>query len=478
MAEYVSSVGMEVHAELSTRSKMFCRCPVSFGGEPNTRVCPVCLALPGSLPVPNREAIGMVLRTALALNCKIAMRSVFHRKNYFYPDLPKGYQISQYGETNPLGYDGWLEIPNGKRVRIRRVHLEEDTGKLMHLPGGGSGIDYNRAGTPLMEIVTDFPPDISSPEEAKDYLGALLQILVYLGVCDGKMEEGSLRCEPNISVRKAGHQVLGTKTELKNLNSFRSVQLGVSFEVRRQIAVLESGGRVAQETRGWNEQKEASYVMRVKEEENDYRYFPDPDLVPMVFQQPHIEELRTALPELPADKLSRYRENLGLSDYDAHWLTSERHLAEYFERAVELGGEPKAICNWMSSDLAARCNDAGITPNESKVSPSSLVDLTRMVIAGTISGKTAKAVLASCFETGRPPSEIVAETGATQISDRGSIEGTVKQVLDGSPEIVAKYRAGQHTVIGFLVGQVMKATGGRANPRLVQEMVREKLSEE
>lgn len=478
MADYLTSVGMEVHAELATRSKMFCRCPVAFGGEPNTRVCPVCLALPGSLPVPNRRAIELVLRTALALNCKIAMRSVFHRKNYFYPDLPKGYQISQYGETNPLGYSGFLDLPSGKRVRIRRVHLEEDTGKLMHLPSGGSGIDYNRAGTPLMEIVTDFPPDISSPDDAREYLTELRQILLYLGVCDGKMEEGSLRCEPNISVRPNGAERLGTKTELKNLNSFRSVQLGVAFEVRRQVAILEGGGSVPRETRGWNEQKESSYLMRVKEEENDYRYFPDPDLVPMVFEDAHIEGLRAELPELPTAKLVRYRDGFGLSTYDAEWLIADGRSAAYFEEAVRLGGEPKAICNWITSDLASRCNDAGIAPYGSKVAPIHLVELTGLVNDGTINGKTAKSVLAECFASGRPPVEIVKESGATQITDRSAVEAVVVEVLAESPDIVAKYKAGQQSVLGFLVGQVMKKTGGRANPRLAQDIVKEQLDRE
>jgi aspartyl-tRNA(Asn)/glutamyl-tRNA(Gln) amidotransferase subunit B len=477
MAEYVPSVGMEVHAELATRSKMFCRCPVAFGGEPNTRTCPVCLGLPGSLPAPNRAAIEMVLRTALALNCQIAMVSVFHRKNYFYPDLPKGYQVSQYGETNPLGYNGYLELQSGKTVRIRRVHLEEDTGKLMHLPSGGSGVDYNRAGTPLMEIVTDFPPDIQSPDDAKEYLSQLRQILLFLGVCDGKMEEGSLRCEPNISVRVAGTETLGTKTELKNLNSFRSVQMGVAFEVRRQTAVLESGGKVAQETRGWNEQREASFLMRLKEAENDYRYFPDPDLAPMVFEETYIEGLRAGLPELPLPKLLRYKEAFGLSDYDANQLTMDKHWSEFFEQAVELGGEPKSLCNWMISDLAKLLNDSGVEIQDNKVTPAFLVELTKLVAAETINGKTAKRVIAEAFTSGRSPQQIVSESGDTQISDRDALKGIVKEVLAANPEVVAKFKSGQQNVMGFLVGQAMKSSGGRANPKLVQELVKEGLDE-
>jgi aspartyl-tRNA(Asn)/glutamyl-tRNA(Gln) amidotransferase subunit B len=487
MANYVPSVGMEVHAELATRSKMFCRCPVAFGGEPNTRVCPICLGLPGTLPVPNRAAIEMVMKTALALNCKIAMRSVFHRKNYFYPDLPKGYQVSQYGETNPIGYHGYLEIPNGsggtKRITIRRVHLEEDTGKLMHLPNGGSGVDYNRAGTPLMEIVTGFNPetgvpDISNSDEAKEYLTQLRQILIYLGVCDGKMEEGSLRCEPNISVRLDTSDQLGTKTELKNLNSFRSVQLGVQFEVRRQIAVLEGNGTVLQETRGWNEQKESSYPMRVKETENDYRYFPCPDLVPMCFEEDEVTALRMALPELPIAKRVRYLDTYGLSEKHADTLIADRDWADFFEEAVREGGEPQAVYNWMSSDFLMFLNAEGIAARESKITPTHLVDLTRLVAGGTISGKMAKDIFREAYGNGKLPSDIVKEKGATQITDEGELRAAVVKVLGENPEGVAKYKSGNQGIKGFLVGQVMKATGGRANPPTVQRLVTEELEKE
>jgi aspartyl-tRNA(Asn)/glutamyl-tRNA(Gln) amidotransferase subunit B len=479
MPNYIPSVGMEVHAELATRSKMFCRCPVAFGGEPNTRVCPICLGMPGTLPVPNRAAIEMVLKTALALNCKIAMDSVFHRKNYFYPDLPKGFQVSQYGETNPLGYHGWLEIPakdgGTKRIGIRRVHLEEDTGKLMHLPSGGSGVDYNRAGVPLMEIVTDFPPDIQDADEAKEYLQQLRQILIYLGVCDGRMEEGSLRCEPNISVRPEGQDTLGIKTELKNLNSFRSVQLGVEYEVRRQVATIDGGGTVVQETRGWNEQKEASFLMRVKESENDYRYFPDPDLVPMSFEEEAIERLRASLPELPLAKLRRYKESFGLGDYEASWLTADLGWTVFFEEAVRLGGEPKALYNWISSDFSKLLNDRGLSPGESKIGPEYLVDLIRLIDDGTISGKMAKSLLSDSYESGKMPSEIAKEKGASQITDSDAIVQAVRDVFAANPDVVAKYRAGNVGVKGFLVGQVMKHTQGRANPQLVQQAVSSEL---
>ena len=470
---------MEVHAELATKSKMFCRCQVAFGGEPNTRTCPVCLGLPGAMPVPNRVAIEMVIKTSLALNCKIAMNSIFHRKNYFYPDLPKGYQVSQYGEENPLGYHGYLDIPaaNGgtKRIGIRRVHLEEDTGKLMHLPSGGSGVDYNRAGTPLMEIVTDFPPDISNGDEAKEYLSQLRQILMYLGVCDGKMEEGSLRCEPNISIRPEGQKELGVKSELKNLNSFRSVQMGIAFEVRRQSAMLDAGQKVLQETRGWNEQKDSSFAMRLKESENDYRYFPCPDLVPMQFSEEYIEGLRSSLPELPLAKFMRYQNDYSLSDYDANLLTSDVEWAQWFEEAIAKGGEPKAICNWMNSEFAKLINEEGIRAQQSKITPDHLVELTKLIADNTISGKIAKQVFLDCYKTGKMPSEVVKASGATQISDDSEIKPIIEAVLAKNPDVVEKFRAGQVSVRGFLVGQIMRESQGRANPGIVNKLLDELL---
>jgi aspartyl-tRNA(Asn)/glutamyl-tRNA(Gln) amidotransferase subunit B len=491
MANYVPSIGMEVHAELLTQSKMFSRCPVAFGGEPNTRVDPVTIGLPGALPVPNRYAIELVLKTALALNCTIPDRSVFHRKNYFYPDLPKGYQISQYGETNPLGYKGWLEIPTEdggyKKIKIRRVHLEEDTGKLMHLPGGGSGVDYNRAGVPLMEIVTDFPPDIENADEARAYVQQLRQVLLYLGVCDGKMEEGSLRCEPNISVRPEGSSEYGTKTELKNLNSFRSVLEGAKFEIRRQIAVYEQGGEVYQETRGWNEASMSTFVMRVKEGEDDYRYFPDPDLIPMMFDPAYLDKLRAELPELPLQKERRYREKLGLSTYDAQLLVSDPQSAAFFEEAVSQGGDPKRVCNWMNSDFAKLLNETGqvarVQGNDpdgrevSKVSPAHLVELTKLIGEGTISGKIGKEIFGEIFSTGEMPGKLVEKKGLTQISDSSAIVGSVREVIEANPDPVESYKNGKQNVIGFLVGQVMKKTQGRANPKMVQEELRKQLGE-
>lgn len=467
---------------------MFCRCEVAFGGEPNTRVCPVCLGLPGALPVPNKKAIEFVLRTALALNCKIAMRSVFHRKNYFYPDLPKGFQVSQYGETNPLGYHGFLDVPNAeggiKRIGIRRIHLEEDTGKLMHLPSGGSGVDYNRAGVPLMEVVTDFPPDINTPDEAREYMVQLRQILLYLGVCDGKMEEGSMRCEPNISIRLEGAEELGTKTELKNLNSFRSVQLGIQFETRRQIAVLESGGKVAQETRGWNDATETSFAMRLKESENDYRYFEDPDLIPMEFTEEYIESLRATLPELPLAKYRRYMADYGMTTKEAGVLTGDKHWAGFFEQGVALGADPKLFSNWMNSELAKYLNETGQVIHAdladdhhalSKITPNHLLGLIVLIQDGTISGKTAKDIFREMLVSGDQASGILAKSNLTQISDDEQIKAWCKEVIQNNPDPVAKYKSGVINVIGFLVGQVMKQSQGRANAQLVQELMKAEL---
>lgn len=445
--------------------------------------------MPGTLPVPNREAIRMVIRTALALNCQIPHHSVFHRKNYFYPDLPKGYQVSQYGEFNPLGYHGWLDVPlsNGdvKKIHIRRVHLEEDTGKLMHLPSGGSGVDYNRAGVPLMEIVTGFPPDIHNGDAAKEYLVQLRNILLYLGVCDGKLEEGSMRCEPNISVRLDSTDVLGTKTELKNLNSFRSVQLGIAFETRRQVAVIESGAKVLQETRGWNDSNETSFSMRTKESENDYRYFPCPDLVPMEFSEADIEEIRQTLPEMPLAKFQRYQSSFGLSGYDAQLLVSDRAWAEFFEQTVELGGDPKLACNWMNADFARFLNETGqrvasadAQHGQTKVTPAHIVDLLKLITSDTINGKMAKEVFKDVFETGEFPSSLVEKRGATQISDSDAIVNICRSVIDRNADVVAKYRSGQTNVLGFLVGQVMKQSQGRANPKMVNEIMAKVLGDE
>lgn len=475
---YVLSIGMEVHAELLTQTKMFCRCPNAFGGKPNTRVCPVCLGHPGVLPVPNRRAIELVLMTALALNCTIPPRSVFYRKNYYYPDLPKGYQISQYGLTNPIGYSGYLDIPiegGEKRVRIRRVHLEEDTGKLFHLPTGGSGVDFNRAGVPLMEIVTEHPPDLHSPEEAQAYAYFLRLVLVYLRVCDGKMEQGSFRVEPNISLALEGESTLGVKTELKNLGSFKAVFLGIRYEAERMRQALERGEQLRQETRGWDETRQESYVMRVKEHEEDYRYFPDPDLPPLLFTPQEIERVREAIPELPMAKLRRYKEEMGLNDYDAHLLIADPAWAQFFEKAVAQGGEPKPICNWMNGDMARLLHERSQSLAECKVKPEHLVSLTQLITSGRISGKIAKEVFEKTFETGEPPEAIVEREGMQQISDEEFLRKVIQEVLNQNNDAAEKYRGGKSGVLGFLVAQVMRKTQGQANPEMVNRLLKEEL---
>jgi len=483
MSRYVASVGIEVHAELLTGTKMFCRCPAEFGGEVNSRTCPVCLGLPGALPVANRHAVDLVLRTALALNCTIAnpsadesIQSVFHRKSYFYPDLPKGYQISQFGEANPIGHGGFLDLPSGRRVRIRRVHVEEDTGKLVHLPDGSTGVDYNRAGIPLMEIVTEFPPDIASPEEAREYVATLRHLLVWLGVCDGRLEAGSMRCEPNVSVRLAKSPELGVKTEIKNLNSFRSVQLGVESEIERQTGLLERGLPVEQETRGWNETTETTFRMRGKEDALDYRYFPDPDLPPMRFDPAEIERMRRGLPELPSAKRERYRRELELTECDVDRLLHDREWAEFFEEAVERGGDPKAIGNWMNSDFAKMLNESGISARQSLVGPAHLAELTGLVRDGTISGKAAKTVLREAFGSGEMPSEVVARLGLAQIDDEAELDRCVREAIGENEEAVRRYRGGQDGVMGYFVGVALKKSGGKLNPEAVQRKVREELN--
>jgi aspartyl-tRNA(Asn)/glutamyl-tRNA(Gln) amidotransferase subunit B len=476
MPEYEPVIGMEVHAELLTESKMFCDCSADFGGAPNSRTCPVCLGLPGSLPVANRKAVEYVIRTALALNCEVSEYSIFHRKNYFYPDLPKNYQISQY--DNPIGRGGWIDVTvdgETKRIGIRRVHLEEDTGKLIHAGGDESLIDYNRSGVPLMEIVTE--ADIRSAEEAREYLVRLRAILTYLGVNDGKMEEGSLRCEPNISIRPKGQTEFGTKTELKNLNSFRAVYRGVDYEVERQKKVVGEGGSIIQETRRWDDERGVTASMRVKEFEQEYRYFPDPDLVPMHFAREFAEEQRAALPELPEARERRFVQQYDLPAYDAAILTETRAFADFFEETARLFNEPKTVSNWMMGDFTRLLNAAGIDVSDSKVTPAHLASMLRLIAEGTISGKIAKGVFEEMFETGRSPEEIVRAKGMTQITSEVELYPIVDQVLSENPDVVAKIKAGDAKAMGFLVGQVMKYTQGRANPQLVNKLLRERLAQ-
>jgi len=471
-------IGMEVHIELDTQSKMFCGCDTTFGAPANTQCCPVCLGLPGSLPVPNRQAVEHVLRAALALGCRINPHSIFHRKNYFYPDLPKAYQISQY--DIPIGSDGVLDIQVGgqtRRIRIHRVHLEEDTGKLLHVERDTSFVDYNRSGVPLMEVVTE--PDIHSADEAREYLLELRRVLLYASVSDCRMEQGSMRCEPNISVRYAADPELGTKTELKNLNSLRVVQLGTEYEIRRQSQALCEGKPLVQETRRWDEAAQATAPMRTKEFAHDYRYFPEPDLAPLHFDAAWIARVRQTLPELPAARRQRYTQEYGLTDYLAGVLTEERALSDYFDAAVRAyRGKPLQVANWMQSDFLRLVN-AEQTPIEAvKVTPEALTDLLRLLDEGVISGKIAKTVFETMYATGKPPRQIVEEQGLTQIGGEDDLTPIVEQVIAEQARVVSDYRNGQTGKLNFLVGQVMKATRGRANPQTVQDLLRSRLDAE
>jgi len=478
---YEAIIGIEVHAQLSTKSKMFCHCRADvFGAEPNTIVCPICLGMPGVLPVINRKAVEYAIMTALALNCKIAESSVYSRKSYFYPDLPKNYQISMY--DLPLSYDGWLEIEiegKAKRIGIRRVHLEEDTAKLIHIHEGGESyslVDFNRSGVPLMEIVSE--PDIRSPEEARQYLTKLRTILRYLGVSTGDMEKGAMRCEANVSLRPVGSTELGTKVEVKNLNSFRAVKLALEYEIKRQAKILDAGGRIEQETMGWDETRGVTVVQRTKEYAHDYRYFPEPDLPPLILDREWIEEIREKLPELPDAKRERFIRNYGLSLYDAKVLVADKGVAYYFEKCVERGKgrvEPKAIANWVTGELFRLMKARNVEIEDAKITPDELVTLICLVKDGTINITTAKDVFSEMFETGHKALSIIEERGLAQISDVEELERIVDEIIESNPKPVADYLAGKEKVIGFLIGQVMKATKGKANPRLVRNLFEEKL---
>ena len=472
---YEVVIGVEVHAQLRTKSKMFCGCSTAFGRSPNSQTCPVCLGLPGSLPVINKAAVEMAVRAGLALNCTIGAENRFARKNYFYPDLPKGYQISQY--EAPVCEHGWMEIAVGgttKRVRIRRAHLEEDAGKNLHgASSGRSLVDLNRAGTPLLEIVTE--PDMRSADEAVAYLKNLRDILMYLEVCDGNMEEGSFRCEPNLSLRPAGQQELGVKVELKNINSFKFVKDALEHEIKRQTKVLTEGGVVKQETRLWNLDRGETAVMRSKEEAHDYRYFPDPDLVPLKLEREWVDAFRADLPELPAVRTRRFLEEYGLPDYDAGVLTATRDVAEYFEASVKLFPQPKTVSNWVMGELTRELNNTGTVIGASPVSPERLATLLRMVEQGTVSLKVARDIFPEMYRTGKAPEQIVQEKGLTQVSDEGALSQVIDDVLAKNPAQVAQFKQGKQQVLGFLVGQVMKSSGGKANPGKVNELLKHKL---
>jgi aspartyl-tRNA(Asn)/glutamyl-tRNA(Gln) amidotransferase subunit B len=476
---YETVIGLEVHAQLATATKMFCGCVTGFGAAPNTQTCPVCQGMPGSLPVINRRAIEFGIKTSLALGCAVNVRNRFARKHYYYPDMPKNYQISQYEE--PLAEHGLLAIASGggtRDIRVQRLHLEEDVGKLVHEgtleTATASQVDFNRAGVPLMEIVSH--PDLRSPEEAAAYLRALRAILIYLRVCDGNMEEGSMRCDANVSLRPRGVAELGTKIEIKNLNSFRNVQHALEYEVGRQARALDAGERLVQETRLWDPDRARTVSMRSKEFAHDYRYFPEPDLPPLHVEQGWIEEIRAGLPELPAARRARFALAYGLSAYDAELLTQGRGLADYFEEATRAHGKPKIVANWILNELLRELpgdDDAAVAA--SPVPPDHLVGLLALIDDGSISGRIAKDVFEKMYRSGEAADTIVRRESLTQVADAGALAAVVDEVLAANPKVVADLLAGKKAAHGFLVGQVMKSTGGRANPAVVNALLGEKL---
>uniref|UniRef100_I2Q2U7 Aspartyl/glutamyl-tRNA(Asn/Gln) amidotransferase subunit B n=1 Tax=Desulfovibrio sp. U5L TaxID=596152 RepID=I2Q2U7_9BACT len=475
MARYETVIGIEVHAQLKTASKIFCGCSTRFGNEPNENVCPVCAGMPGVLPVLNATAVEYAAKMGLATGCAVNPVSVFARKNYFYPDLPKGYQISQYEQ--PICEHGHIDITVGgqaKRIGITRIHMEEDAGKNIHSAAEGvSYVDLNRACVPLIEIVSE--PDMRSAEEVVAYLKALRAILVYLDICDGNMEEGSFRCDANVSLRPVGRGAFGTRTELKNLNSFRHVQKAIEYEVDRQADVLDDGGAVIQETRLYDAAKNITVSMRGKEEANDYRYFPDPDLVPLSLDPVLLARWKEELPELPVTRRDRFVTALGLSEYDAEVLTAERDMADYFEATLAAGADAKQAANWVQTELLRELNQAGIAPRDCKLTPDKLAGLLRLVDAGEISGKIAKQIFPELCATGLDPAAYVRDKGLVQISDSGALESAVDAVIAANPAEAEAYRGGKTKLMGFFVGQIMKATKGQANPGLVNELLRKKL---
>jgi aspartyl-tRNA(Asn)/glutamyl-tRNA(Gln) amidotransferase subunit B len=486
MTAYEPVIGLEVHAQMRSRTKLFCGCPTEYGAPPNEHTCPVCLALPGALPVPNRKAIELAVQAGLALECEVASHSVFARKNYFYPDLPKGYQISQF--ELPLNGEGHLEIEvDGqiKRIGITRIHVEEDAAKNIH--GAGSGavtlVDFNRGGTPLIEIVSE--PDLRSADEAESYLRKLRDILMFIGVNDGNLEEGSFRCDANVSIRPVGQEELGTRTELKNINSFRFVKKAIEHEIARQEGVLQSGGKIVQETRTWSEGQGKTIAMRGKEEAHDYRYFPDPDLPPIVIDQARVEELRAAMPELPAAKRARWQAEMGLTEYDANVLSAHPAVAVYFEDVASalaaqsgtaLSAVGKKAANFVQAEVLRHVTTDGLEASF-PVPANSVAELLGSVEDGTINGKIAKKVFAEMVETGKAPQLVIDEQGLAQVTDTGAIEDEVRRVIDANPSQVEQYKGGKVSLIGYFVGQVMKATKGAANPKVVNETLRRLLDE-
>ena len=485
--KYEAVIGLEIHAQLKTDSKIFCGCSTRFGDEPNSNTCPVCLGLPGALPVMNKKVVELATRAALALNLNINPESIFSRKNYFYPDLPKGYQISQY--DRPFSERGWVEIPTSernesghaidwrtKRFHITRLHLEEDAGKSLHegvRETNKSYVDLNRSGVPLAEIVSE--PDFRSSWEAYDYMQYLRRTLLYVDVCDGNMEEGSLRCDANVSVRLRGAEKFGTKVELKNLNSFRFVQRALEYEIDRQIAALEAGEKIVQETRLWNERDSKTFSMRSKEEAHDYRYFPEPDLPPLTVAADLIESTRAAMPELPESRRRRFIEEYGLSLDDAAQLTDSRAMADYFEATTRACGNAKAAANWILNELVREMKSDSADIGDLKLSAESLGEMIKMIDRGAISGKMAKDVLVKMYQSGKRAEEIVGEMGGSQVSDEAAIRELVEQALANNPAQLESYRAGKTTLFGFFVGQVMKSSGGRANPKVVNDVLKKAL---
>ena len=475
---YEPVIGLEIHAQLQTRTKIFCGCSTAFGAPPNSHVCPVCLGMPGALPVLNRAAVDHAIKAALALGCDIQPLSIFARKNYFYPDLPKGYQISQY--ERPLALRGGLEISvdgQAKHVGLTRIHMEEDAGKSLHdgFPDSDrrTYIDYNRSGVPLIEIVTE--PDMRSAAEAAEFFERLRDILVWIGVNDGNMEEGSLRCDANVSVRPAGRETFGTKAEVKNLNSFRYLEKALEYEIDRQVDLLESGGRVMQETRLWDSAAGRTLSMRSKEEAHDYRYFPEPDLPPLVVDEARIGGVRQTMPELPDARRQRFVAAYGLPAYDAGVLTASAGLADYFEKVAAASGNAKAASNWVMGELLRTMKDRGVDIAQVPLRPDALAGLIALVEKGTVSNAIAKEVFAKMYDTGRSGDDIVAAEGLAQNSDEGALLAIVRDVIASNADAAAQYRAGQQKTFGFLVGQVMKGSGGKANPKLASELLRREL---
>ena len=473
--DYEAVMGLEVHAELSTKTKIFCSCPTEFGAAPNTQTCPICMAMPGTLPVLNEKVVEYAVKAGLATECEIERNSKNDRKNYFYPDLPKSYQISQYDK--PLCIKGKIDIDtsNGKKtIGIKRIHIEEDAGKLNHNEfGGGSLVDLNRAGVPLIEIVSE--PDLRSTEEVELYLKKLKSILEYIEVSDCKMQEGSLRADVNVSVRKKGDPKLGTRTEMKNMNSFRSITRAIEYEIDRQIDVIENGGKIEQETLRWDEVSGKTFSMRDKEDAQDYRYFPDPDLVAIKLSEEYIEKIRNELPELPESRKKRYLEEYGLSEKDANIITSSKYLSDLFEQASTKCGNSKAVNNWIISDISRILNETETEPSDIPFDSNQLAKLVTLIDQGTISSSIGKKVLEELFESPRDPEEIIKEKGWIQISDEGAIKEIVQKILEANPQSIADYKAGKDRALGFLVGQAMKETKGKANPKMLNQMFLEAL---